>query len=112
VLGANAHFTLDSLMTAAYDSWLPAFDSLLPPLLAAQDKALARPRRTHRAAARLGSPLRPQSTATSLAVFWGEALWAKGAATAKQQRISVWEWMATRPPTPSALPRWTRRWRG
>ncbi|MFX7763920.1 hypothetical protein ABTK05_19885, partial [Acinetobacter baumannii] len=33
------------------------------------------------------------STATSLAVFWGEALWAKGAAEAKAQGLSVWDWM-------------------
>jgi acyl-homoserine lactone acylase PvdQ len=33
VLTGHKDFTVDSLLTAAFDSWLPAFDALLPPLL-------------------------------------------------------------------------------
>ncbi len=34
------------------------------------------------------------STETSLAVFWGEALWAKAAPAAEAARMSVWDYMA------------------
>jgi acyl-homoserine-lactone acylase len=33
------------------------------------------------------------STAETLAIVWGENLWAKGAESAKKQRISVMDWM-------------------
>ncbi len=36
------------------------------------------------------------STETSLAVFWGEALWAKAAPEAKKQGVSVYRYMAER----------------
>jgi acyl-homoserine-lactone acylase len=96
VLQANEHFTLDSLREAFYDSRLTAFDRQLPGLFAAAEKAPNAGRDAGIALLkgwdrRFGL----NSAATSLAVFWGEALWAKGAAQAKAQRITVWDWMAT-----------------
>src|SRR6185436_14956524 len=41
VLTDRKDFTLDSLVTAAYDSYLPEFDKLIPPLLKAYDDAPA-----------------------------------------------------------------------
>ncbi len=72
--------TVDSLISTAYDTRLPAFDSLLPRLFAAYDRlpagdsqraSLAQPVETlrqwdHRTAA--------ESVPTALAIFWGEEL--------------------------------------
>jgi acyl-homoserine-lactone acylase len=81
VLKDKKDFTLSSLRDAAYDSWLPAFDRLVPLVIRAWDALPA------------GDPLRAklaeqiatlrawdhrwsaESVATSLAVFWGERLW-------------------------------------
>jgi acyl-homoserine-lactone acylase len=97
VLSATPRFTLDGLVTAAYDPWLPSFAQLIPTLVAA-DKAAPDPKRA--AAVEL---LRKwdckwglQSTETSLAVFWGEALGAMGAEAAAAQRIELSDWIATR----------------
>ena len=100
VLTGARDVTLDSLLTRAYDSYLPAFARLVPGLAAAHDAAPA------------GDPLKAKlaepvaalkswdfrwstaSTETSLAVFWGEALWAKAAPAAKAAGMSVWDYMA------------------
>ncbi|MDH4744337.1 penicillin acylase family protein [Sphingomonas sp. CBMAI 2297] len=102
VLNARADFTPETLREAAYDSFLPAFDRLLPGLVAAWEKLPDGDARK----ARLAEPVAllkgwdrrwgAGSTATSLAVFWGEALWAPGAQPARDTGISVWDWMATR----------------
>jgi acyl-homoserine-lactone acylase len=72
--------TLDSLIAAGYDTRLPAFDVLLPPLIEAFDRLPADDeRRTRLSAAiellrawdrRTGTG----SVATSVAIFWGEAM--------------------------------------
>jgi len=96
VLNATPKFTPETLRAAFFDSWLPAFDRLLPGLIAA-DAAAPDPARAAPIALLAGWDRRSaaDSTATSLAVFWGEALWAKGAEAAKAQHIPVWDWMAT-----------------
>jgi acyl-homoserine-lactone acylase len=81
ILKDRRDFTLESLNAAAFDSYLPAFADLLPPLFAAYD-ALA-PNAPDRAA--LQEPVAvlrawdrrwsAASEATALAVFWGEILW-------------------------------------
>ena len=81
VLAEQPRLSLDRLVDAAFDSYLPAFDRLLPTLFATFEALpAADPRR-----ARLAAPVAllrgwdrrwgAGSTATSLAVFWGEALW-------------------------------------
>ncbi len=102
VLNARADFTPETLREAAYDSFLPALDRLLPGLVATWEKLPDGDVRK----ARLAEPVAllrgwdrrwgAASTATSLAVFWGEALWAPGAQPARDAGISVWDWMATR----------------
>lgn len=102
VLEGRTDFTLESLVGAAYDPYLTAFARLIPTLTAAYDAAPA------------GDPLKAKlaepvaalrawdfkwaatSTETSLAVFWGEALWAKAAPAARAAKMSVWDYMATR----------------
>lgn len=102
VLNARADFTPETLRQAAYDSFLPAFDRLLPGLIEAWEKLPASDARK----AKLAGPMAllktwdrrwgADSSATSLAVFWGEALWAPSAQPAKDAGISVWDWMAGR----------------
>jgi acyl-homoserine lactone acylase PvdQ len=90
VLENRNDFTLDTLIAAAYDSYLPAFAEQLPPLVKAFDALPA------------SSPLKPSlaepiallrgwdyrwaadSVATSLAVFWGEEVGRSSAKTPEQ----------------------------
>jgi acyl-homoserine-lactone acylase len=96
VLAAQPKFTLDSLIAAAYDPWLPLFAEQLPGLIAAHGKA-PDPARAEaiKLLAKWDHRRSLTSTETSLAVFWAEALAAKGAEAAAAQRISVQDWMAT-----------------
>ena len=102
VLPGKKDFTADSLIAAAYDSYLPAFDALLPPLLKAYDEEPA------------GSPLKSKtseqidllrswdrrwsvtSVATSLAIFWADELGRHVAADAKTAGITADDYSATR----------------
>ncbi|RVU28144.1 acylase [Streptomyces antnestii] len=102
VLGARDDFTPQTLLAAAFDPYLTAFARLLPGLVAAWDQlpegngqkaALAGPIRllrdwNHRWAA--------ESTATSVAVFWGEDMWALTSQAAADARMSVWDYIADR----------------
>lgn len=102
VLRERKDFTLDRLIAAAYDPYLPAFARLIPTLTSAYD---ALPEADPRKAS-LAEPTALlkgwddrwalESTATSLAVFWGEALWAKAGPAARQAGVSVWDYMAER----------------
>ena len=81
VLTGKRDFTLPSLIAAAYDPYLPAFAELVPSLMAAYDGAPASSPLKRRLAGPI-SLLRSwdyrwgaASMPTSLAVFWGEALW-------------------------------------
>ena len=80
VLDKKKDFTLTSLIAAAYDSYLPAFDVLLPRLLKAYDAAPAsnplKAKLTDQIAALRGWDYRwsVSSVPTSLAVYWGEEL--------------------------------------
>jgi acyl-homoserine-lactone acylase len=89
VLGEGREFTLESLIAAAYDSHLTAFDALIASLSAAYDALPA--------ADALKAQLAPQmaalrgwdrrygvdSVATSLAIYWGQAMVEKAAGAAK-----------------------------
>jgi acyl-homoserine-lactone acylase len=80
VLQAKKDFTLQSLIAAAYDSYLPAFQALVPPLVTAWDDLSA--------ASPLKAKLAPQiavlrawdfrwsvtSVPTTLAVYWGQEM--------------------------------------
>ena len=102
VLTGRRDFTLEGLNAAAFDSYLPEFAILVPRLTAAYDALPAgddlRARLHDEVAALRAWDLRwgLASTETSLAVFWGEALWAKAAGPAKAEHVSVYDWMAGR----------------
>ncbi len=100
-------FTHDSLRAAAFDSYLPAFARLLPMLVAAYDALPADDARRRTLAGPIAL-LRGwddrwglDSEATSLAVFWGDTLWGEVGAFARQERIDVPDYIATRV-TPAA----------
>jgi acyl-homoserine-lactone acylase len=102
VLQARKDFTLPSLIQAAYDPWLPAFAQLIPTLAAAYDATPAgdplKARLAEQVAALRAWDQRwaAGSTETSLAVFWGEALWAKAAPAAKREGVNVYDYMAAK----------------
>jgi acyl-homoserine-lactone acylase len=80
LLSGRKDFTLDSLMAAAFDSYLPAFGELVPRLLAAYDALPSGDTLRLELAEQVGA-LRAwderwsaASVPTTLAVFWGEAL--------------------------------------
>ncbi|MDG6347765.1 penicillin acylase family protein [Luteimonas sp. 8-5] len=93
--------TLPSLIADAYDPWLPAFEQLLPVLVADFDALPAGDARE----ARLAGPIallrdwdyrwNIASMPTSLAVFWGDALWDDVAGKARAAGKSVYDYMAT-----------------
>ena len=102
VLENKKDFTLTSLLSAAYDPYLTAFAQLLPPLLRAYDELPADHANRERLQQQVTS-LRSwdyrwsaDSTATSLAVFWAEALWNEVADDARQAGVSVYDYMADR----------------
>ncbi len=102
VLANKKDFTPSSLIAAAFDSYLPAFDDLIPSLLSAYDQTPA------------SSPLRAKvaeqvevlrgwnrrwgvsSVPTTLAVFWGDELQRVGAPRAREEAVAVDTYMATR----------------
>jgi len=102
VLSDRKDFTLPTLVAAAYDPYLTAFADLIPTLSKAYDETPD----GDPVKARLGSQMAAlktwdlrwsaASTETSLAVFWGEALWAKSAAQARKDGVSVYRYMAER----------------
>src|SRR5262249_24113154 len=75
VLENTKDFTLDSLIDAAYDSYLPWFEKTIPPLLRAYD-AKPDPKVAEQIAALRSWDYRwsPTSVPTSLAVFWAEEI--------------------------------------
>ena len=97
VLSARPTFTLDQLVEAAYDPWLPSFAELIPGLVAAQARSPDPARAS--AAALLGAwddRWSLTSIETSLAVFWGEALWERGKDPAAALGIGVNAWIKTK----------------
>ena len=78
-------FTLESLIAAAYDSYLPWFEKPLPALLKAYD-ATPSPKFAHQIAMLRAWDLRwaVDSIPTSLAVYWGEEIRRRGLTDASQ----------------------------
>ena len=97
VLSARPKFTLDQMVEAAYDPWLPTFAELIPGLVAAAGRT-PDPARAPAIALLGGWDNRwsAASTETSLAVFWGEALWERGQDRAAALGLRVDQWMANK----------------
>ncbi len=95
VLTAHRGLTLDDLVEKiAHDSHMPAFDRLIP-LLVKDQAATPDPRLAEQVALLKDWDRRwsDHSLATSLAVFWGEALWDKCAAAANAAGMQVLDYM-------------------
>ena len=89
VLENRKDFTLPSLMAAAYDSYLPAFAALIPPLVTAWDQSAPTDPLRAKDSAQIAS-LRAWddrwgagSVPTSLAVYWGEAMARRASAASR-----------------------------
>jgi len=102
VLAQAREMTLESLIAAAYDSYLPAFEPLIPALLKDVD-ALAPddPQRAALApqvAALRGWDLRfaVDSVPTALAVYWGQQMVAAASADARAAEMPVIDFIQTR----------------
>ncbi|HKP29990.1 MAG TPA: penicillin acylase family protein [Gemmatimonadales bacterium] len=102
VLTGRKGFTLDSLIGAAYDTYLTAFADILPPLISAYDGLTG----AHLVDERLAEPIAAlkgwdyrwsaSSVPTTLAVFWGEELARRTRKDAESELMSVYEYMAKR----------------
>jgi acyl-homoserine-lactone acylase len=95
VLKDKKDFTLNSLLDAAYDSYLPAFEDLIPALVRAWDAAPASDERKARLADQVTVLRRwdyrwgVASVATSLAVFYGEEVGRAGPRATDDQRLTA-----------------------
>ena len=107
VLEGRKDFTLDSLLGAAYDSYLPAFEGQVPALVRAWD---ALPK-DNALKAKLAEPVAAlrgwdfrwgvESVPTSLAVYWGEEVGRQVAADARKAGVPAEQYIAKlAPPEP------------
>jgi acyl-homoserine lactone acylase PvdQ len=100
VLDKKKDFTLNSLISAAYDSYLPAFDVLMPQLLKAYDQAPA----SNPLRAKLSEQIKvlrdwdyrwsTSSVPTALAQYWGEELGHRVSDEARKAGVSADHYMA------------------
>ncbi len=94
--------TLDTLLAIAYNRSMPAFDDLIPALLSAADRTPDADPLKVQLAEQLDS-LRSwdrqwdvASVPTSLAVFWGEAMWERVRDATDRGNLSIYQYMAMR----------------
>ncbi|MFQ5743400.1 MAG: acylase [Acidobacteriota bacterium] len=99
VLKNKTDFTLDSLRDAAFDSYLIAFEDLIPSLLRAYDQTPASDPQKAALSEQIeflrAWDLRSSidSIPTSLAVFWGDELMRQVRADARAAGVSVYDYM-------------------
>ncbi|PIB96533.1 acylase [Caulobacter sp. X] len=100
VLKDVKNLTLGGLIEKAYDPYLTAFARLIPTLEAAYaatpdgDPLKAKVAEQVKTLSAWDRKWSARSTETSLAVFWGEAMWAKAAPAAKAQGLNTYDYMA------------------
>jgi acyl-homoserine lactone acylase PvdQ len=108
VLAGKTDWTMASLTSAAFDSYLPAFERMIPPLLAAYEQAPSDPMK-----AKLAEPIAvlrgwdyrwsAESVPTALAVFWGDRIGRRVSRDARAAGISVMQYIATSRAAPAEL---------
>jgi acyl-homoserine-lactone acylase len=108
VLKDKKDFTLNTLREAAYDSYLTAFEELIPPLLKSYDEATNGALKTKVAeqiALLRAWDLRWSATSvpTSLAIFWADTLQQSIAAAASRARMSSQQYAITQATAPQRL---------
>jgi acyl-homoserine lactone acylase PvdQ len=102
VLDGKKGFTVDSLMAAAYDSYLPEFAIQIPLLVKAYEATPA----SHPMKSKLAEPIAQLkgwdyrwgvgSIPTSVAIFYGEDLWQRVQPEARKANMSVYEFAKSR----------------
>jgi acyl-homoserine lactone acylase PvdQ len=104
VLKDKKDFTLDSLIAAAYDSYLPWFEKPIPALIKAWDDTPASDPLKDKLSGQIAL-LRTwdyrwgvDSVPTALAVFWGEDIRGHAAGDARRAGISAEEYIGTQVP--------------
>jgi acyl-homoserine lactone acylase PvdQ len=104
ILENNRNFTLESLMTAAYDSYLPWFQKTIPVLLQAWQNA-PNPKLAEQIRLLKSWDYRwdVNSVSTSVAVFWGEDVQRKLRAEARRANLLVEDYIAAGKANPEVL---------
>lgn len=102
VLDGKKDFTIDSLIAAAFDSYLPELAVQIPLVVKAYDELPASNPLKRKLADQIrvlrGWDYRWSATSvpTSLAVFWGEDVWQRVTADARKADLSNYEYLRTR----------------
>jgi acyl-homoserine lactone acylase PvdQ len=109
VLAGKTDWTMSSLTAAAFDSYLPAFERILPPLIAAYDQLPA----ADTMKAKLAEPIAAlrawdyrwgaESVPTSLAVYWGERIGRRVSRDARAAGLSIMQYIASSRAAPAEL---------
>ena len=100
VLDGRTNFTVDSLIEAAYDSYLTGFEPLIPKLLEAYDRGPVSADLKAEVAAQIealrGWDLRfsAESVPTALAIFYGDELMGAVRDNARSAGVSIYDYMA------------------
>lgn len=100
VLSGNRRFTPETLRGAAFDPFLPLFDQQIPLLtrgfasLPASDPRRAELRRVVDMLAGWDRRWGLESVATTIAVYWGEALWRREGPKAEVANRPIFAWLA------------------
>ena len=109
LLSTKKDFTLNSLLTTAFDSYLPSFAIMMPSLIKAYDALPASDPMKAKLADQI-AVLRPwdyrwgaNSVATSLANFWGNEIGRAANAGARKAGISPDDYVATQVPAAQLL---------
>jgi acyl-homoserine-lactone acylase len=102
VLSNRKNFSIEGLRSAAYDSYLPAFEQMIPPLITAYDQLPA----GDPLKAKLAEPIAQlrgwdyrwavNSVPTSLAVYWGDEITGRVSREARQAGMSADQYVITR----------------
>ena len=102
VLENASGFTVDKLIDAAYDSYLPAFDKSIPALVKAYDRIAATTPAVRRKLGGAADILRNwdfrwgnESVATSLAIYWGNEALGKMRGYTIPSGVSTFDFLAT-----------------
>ena len=106
VLDGKGDFTIDRLLEAAYDSYLPWFDAPLPALLKALQKVDARWAAPAEVLSQWDRRWAKDSVATTLAVFWGEEARRLAMPGARREGMLVEEYLGSKAPESMLLEAW------